>query len=266
MATTRTLEARLAAGMAGAGLAEFEVMVVLGSGLGAFAESLGGAHAVPFEEVDGMPRSGVPGHAGRFVLGDLAGTRVLAQQGRVHFYEGRHPDEVTASVRAAAALGARTLLLTNAAGCLEAEWAVPGLMRIEDHLNLQGRAPLRRAEQGRGAPYDVEVGAAIDAAAMAIDVPLWRGVYAAMLGPTYETPAEIRMLAKLGAQAVGMSTVAEASAGWATGMRVGAVSCLSNYAAGISTTPLNHEVVVEAGAQVAGDLVQLLTTTIAGLG
>ena len=135
-------------------------------------------------------------------------------------------------------------------------------MRIEDHLNLQGRAPLRRAEQGRGTPYDAELGAMIDAAAGSIDVSLQRGVYAAMLGPTYETPAEIGMLARLDAHAVGMSTVAEASAGWATGLRVGAVSCLSNYAAGISATPLNHEEVVEAGAQVAGDLVRLLTATI----
>lgn len=266
MTAASSIESRLAAGMAGAGLADFDVLVVLGSGLGAFADSLEGAQAVPFEEVDGMPSSGVPGHAGRFVLGQLGGKRVLAQQGRVHFYEGRHPDEVTASVRAAAQLGARTLLLTNAAGCLEADWAVPGLMRIEDHLNLQSRAPLRRGEQGRGTPYDPEVGAAIDAAASALEVPVQRGVYAAMLGPTYETPAEIRMLERLGAHAVGMSTVAEASAGWATGLRVGAVSCLSNHAAGISATPLNHEEVVEAGAQVAGDLVRVLAATVEGLG
>ena len=141
MATTRTLEARLAAGMAGAGLAEFEVMVVLGSGLGAFAESLGDAHAVPFEEVDGMPRSGVPGHAGRFVLGDLAGTRVLAQQGRVHFYEGRHPGEVTASVRAAAEQ--RTSLALT-----PIETTVPSTLRFSTATSsprVRAVPPLRRA-------------------------------------------------------------------------------------------------------------------------
>jgi len=259
------LELRLAAAMAGHGLAEFEVAVVLGSGLGAFAEALEDPTVVPFAEVHGMPDSRVPGHGGRFVLGTLGGKRVLVQQGRVHLYEGWHPEQATASVRAFAALGAGTLLLTNAAGCVEPAWFVPGLMRIEDHLNLQGRPPLRRSEQGRGTPYDPEVGAVLQAAAEGCDVALSQGVYAAVLGPAYETPAEIRMLASLGAQAVGMSTVAEASVAWSAGLRVGAVSCLSNYAAGISPTPLDHDEVVEAGAQVAGDLVRVLTAAVAEL-
>lgn len=262
MTTAAPIEERLAASMADAGLEDFEVAVVLGSGLGAFAEALEDARAVPFDELDAMPASAVPGHAGRFVLGTLAGRRVLAQQGRVHLYEGRHPGEVTASVRAFARLGAGTLLLTNAAGCLEREWTVPGLMRLTDHVNLQGRPPLRRGEQGRGRPYDAEVGAALDAAADEAGLELRRGVYAAMLGPAYETPAEIALLASLGAHAVGMSTAAEAAAGWATGLRVGAVSCLSNHAAGIAPAPLSHEEVVAAGARVAEDLVALLRAAV----
>jgi len=256
------LEERLAAGMKAAGLEDFEVAVVLGSGLGAFAEALEGGRSVGFEEIDGMPQSTVPGHAGRFVLGELDGARVLVQQGRVHLYEGRPPAEVTASVRACARLGCRSLLLTNAAGCLDADWTVPGLMRITDHLNLQGRAPLRRGEQGRGCPYDPELAEALDAAASEVGVELHAGVYAALLGPAYETPAEIRMLAGLGARAGGMSTAAEASAAWAVGLRVGAISCLSNHAAGVSLTPLSHEEVVAAGAQIAGDLVRLLRAAV----
>ena len=265
MATTLPTETRLASRMEAAGLKGFEVAVVLGSGLGAFAEALEDPVSVPFSDLEGMPGSGVPGHAGRFVLGSVGGRRVLVQQGRVHLYEGWHPDQVTASVRALSLLGAHTVLVTNAAGCLEADWSVPGLMLIEDHLNLQGRPPLRRGEEGRGTPYDAEVCACLREAARGCGVTLQGGTYAAMLGPAYETPAEIRMLSGLGAQAVGMSTVAEASAAWAAGLRVGAVSCLSNYAAGISPTPLDHQEVVEAGAEVAGDLIRVLTAAVGQL-
>ncbi|MDA1265641.1 MAG: purine-nucleoside phosphorylase, partial [Planctomycetota bacterium] len=189
---TVPLEERLALSLSRSRLEDFEVAVVLGSGLGAFADALADPTCVPFEEVDGMPPSGVPGHAGRFVVGTLGGRRVLVQQGRVHFYEGRNADEVTATMRAYAHLGANVVLLTNAAGCLEPAWELPALMRITDHLNLQGRAPLRRSERGRGKPYDPKTAEALDRAADEVGVKLHCGVYAGMLGPAYETPAEIR--------------------------------------------------------------------------
>jgi purine-nucleoside phosphorylase len=262
MATTTGTELRLEAGLRTAGLVGFDIAVVLGSGLGAFAKALEDASSVPFKKVDGMPTSAVPGHGGRFVLGTLGGRRVLVQEGRVHLYEGRSPEEVTTSVRAFARLGCKGLLLTNAAGCLREDWAVPGLMRLSDHLNLQSRPPLRRGEQGRGTPYDAEFGATIDGAAQEAGIALEVGVYAATLGPSYETPAEVRMIGSLGAQAVGMSTVAEASVAWAAGMRVGAISCLSNLAAGLSATPLSHGEVVEAGARMSEDMVRLLTAVV----
>ena len=257
MTPSTRIEEKIAGSLRAAGCEGAEFAIVLGSGLGAVCERLEGARSLPFSEVEAMPGSTVPGHAGRFLLGHLAGRRILVQEGRVHLYEGRHPREVTASVRAFAELGIENLLLTNAAGCLEPEWPVPSLMRIDDHQNLQGRAPLRRGEQGRGSPYDPSLGAALDAAAKDAGVTLRHGVYAAMLGPAYETPAEIRMLAGLGAQAVGMSTVAEASAGWALGLRVGALSCLSNHAAGIHPGGLRHAEVVAAGDQVAEELAEL---------
>lgn len=256
------LGTKIAASLREAGVDQPEVAVVLGSGLGAFAESLMNARRVPFTDVDGMPDSSVPGHGGNFYFGMLAGKSVLVQQGRVHLYEGRGSEQVGASVRAFAALGVKSLLLTNAAGCIERDWELPGLMRLTDHLNMQGRPSVRRAESGRAHPYDANVARALDEAAEAEGIQLNQGVYAALLGPSYETPAEIQMLAGAGASAVGMSTALEASVAAAVGLPVGAVSCLSNAAAGISATPLNHEEVVEAGAQVADDFVRLLTAAI----
>lgn len=253
-----TPEAQLAAAMRAAGLGGFRVAAVLGSGLGGFADRLEDPLVVPYEDLEGMPRSTVPGHSGRFVQGHLGGETVLLQQGRVHLYEGHSAARVTLAVRAMAELGARALLLTNAAGGIEASWPVPSLMRITDHLNLQGRAPLRRAEAGFGCPYDPEAGAIFEQAARETEVPLHAGVYAGLLGPTYETAAEIRMLAQMGAQAVGMSTVAEASVAHAVGMRVVGISLISNPAAGIATGPLNHEEVTEAGIQYAEHFSRLL--------
>ncbi len=248
----------LADSMAAAGLKDFSVAAVLGSGLGAFADRLRDPLVVPFEELKGMATSTVPGHSGRFVLGELGGVRVLVQQGRVHLYEGHSVHVVTRAVRAMGALGCKSLLLTNAAGGLNREWPVPSLMRITDHLNLQGVAPLRPSEVGRGSPYSVELGEILDAAARECGVPLERGVYAGLMGPSYETAAEIRMLDQMGAQAVGMSTVAEALTGDAVGMGVAAISLISNPAAGISSVPLNHEEVQEAANAYADHFAGLL--------
>jgi len=242
------------------------VAIVLGSGLGAIADALEGPTSIPFGELDGMPVSRVPGHGGRLVLGTLGGRSVLVQQGRVHLYEGWSAHDLTAAVRAFARLGIPDLILTNAAGGLRREWEPGTLMRIRDHINLQEATPLEPHEAGWGEPYDPEVAAAIDRAAGSEGIELRSGVYAAFPGPAYETPAEVRMARTFGADAVGMSTVLEALAGHASGMRVGAISCITNHAAGIQSHPLSHAEVVEAGAKASKCFVRLLIATVAELG
>lgn len=242
------------------------VALVLGSGLGAFAEALDRAAVIPFEDLPSMPSSTVPGHAGRFVAGEVGGVSVLCQQGRVHLYEGHTAEVVTRAVRALPALGVRSLLLTNAAGGLAPGWPVPCLMRIQDHMNMQGVAPPIDGRGRQARVYDEAVGEALLAAGAAQGIDLREGVYAGLSGPTYETAAEIRMLDRAGAQAVGMSTVLEAQAAASVGLRVGAVSCITNPAAGIAVAPLDHQEVVEAGQQIAGDFARLLGAAIPAIG
>lgn len=194
-----------------------------------------------------MPRTAVAGHAGEVFVGELGGARVLAQVGRAHLYEGWDAREVTRTVRAYRELGARAFVLTNAAGSLRREWPAGTLMRIDDHLNLQGRSPLARSEAGCARVWDAELGGALERGARDANVALQHGVYAALLGPAYETPAEIRFLARFGADAVGMSTVQEALAARAGGARVCGVSLLSNLAAGLAPAPLSHDEVVAEG-------------------
>ena len=210
------------------------------------------------ERLEHLPECAVPGHAGRIVVGELARTRILVQEGRVHLYEGWAVHEVTRAVRAFARLGVEGLVLTNAAGGLVEGWPAGTLLRLVDQLDLQGTGPLLRAEAGLGAVYDAELGAALERAAAAADIELRTGVYAGLLGPSYETPAEIRMLAWMGADAVGMSTVAEAAAARAAGMRVAAISCITNAAAGIGPAPLSHEEVLAVGRATSKRLVRLL--------
>lgn len=248
----------LARGLRAAELTDFQVAVVLGSGLGAFAERLANAREVPFREVEGMQGTRVAGHAGRFVLGTIGAVRVLVQEGRAHLYEGWSAHDVARSVRAFAETGCRAVLLTNAAGGLVPGWTPPCLMRIRDHVNWQAASALGRAERAHGSPYDADLGLALAAAASDVGVTLEEGVYAGMLGPAYETPAEIRALARIGVHAVGMSTVNEALAACAAGMRVGAVSCITNPAAGIAPHALDHAEVVAAGAEIAEDFTRLL--------
>lgn len=261
----RALRARLTESLRLRGVDCARLAFVLGSGLGAFADGLDDAESISYADLDGMPMSRVPGHAGRLVLGRIAGVPIVAQQGRVHLYEGWSASEVTRAVRAFGALGIGGLVLTNAAGGLQADWPIPALMRITDHLNLQGRTPLASTESVVGCPYDADFGAALDEGASATRITLHRGVYGALLGPTYETPAEVRMLRWAGAHAVGMSTALEALAGAASGMRVAAVSCITNLAAGITGEALNHAEVVEAGAQAAADFRRLLEASVPGL-
>lgn len=252
----------LAEDLAARGGEGIELAVVLGSGLGAFADALDEPRAIPFDDLARMPASRVPGHAGRLVLGRIGGVRVLVQAGRAHLYEGFSAREVARAVRAYALLGCRTIVLTNAAGGLDAARAVPHLMRIRDHVNLQGRSPLAAHEAGRGSPYDEALSHALDRAAREEHIALATGIYAGLLGPSYETPAEIKMLARFGAAAVGMSTVCEALAARAEGMRVCALSCITNHAVGISPHPLAHDEVVAASARVAGDLRRLLVRAV----
>lgn len=219
-----------------------EVGVVLGSGLGRFAESLGGLVKIPLSAVPHIRVPAVAGHEGSLCFGDVGHTPVACLQGRVHLYEGHPVADVAFGCRLLAALGCRTVLLTNAAGGIREGFAPGMLMLIVDHLNLTGQNPLV------GGPafvdlthaYDPDVLDAARGAAKSAGVALSEGVYAGLLGPSYETPAEIRMLRTLGADAVGMSTVVETIALRALGVRVGAMSCITNLAAGLSDAALDH--------------------------
>ena len=242
------------------------VGVVLGSGLGAFADQLTNATRIPYVEIPGMPSSSVVGHAGNLCLGTVAGVSVACLQGRAHIYEGNTPQQAVFGVRVLAELGCSTVLLTNAAGGIHASFAAGDLMLITDHLNLMGDSPLRGPSYGTGPrfpdmtrAYDPELQAAARDAARVCNVTLREGVYAAMLGPSYETPAEIRMLRTLGADAVGMSTVPEVIALRQLGVRVGGISCITNLAAGLSGETLDHAE-VEATARRSRDAFTALLT------
>lgn len=240
--------------------------IVLGSGLGALVDEVDAILSLPYEEITGMPVSTVPGHVGRFVFGRLAGCRVLMAQGRVHLYEGRTADEVTAVVRFMENLGVRKLLLTNAAGTLNAKFEPGSWMMLSDHLNLTGTSPLVGGANfaDMSAVYSPELRVRFATAASAEGLVLHEGVYAGLLGPQYETPAEVRMLRTFGADAVGMSTVLEAIQARALGMEVAGFSCLTNWAAGLGTQPLSHAEVMETGRTAAAQMLRILTRGLAG--
>jgi purine-nucleoside phosphorylase len=257
-AAVRTLTKR---GLVGAGRGSPELLLVLGSGLGAVVAGLEGPTSVALDELEGFPPAGVAGHAGTLTTGRLAGRQVLVQSGRYHYYEGHADGVVAAPMRLAAALGIRGALLTNAAGGI-GPGLVPGRpMIIDDHLNLLWRNPLRGPTSAgevrfpdMSEPYARELQdlAAEVAADQGLDAG--RGTYAAVLGPSYETPSEIRMLRALGADAVGMSTVPEVLVARARGIPVLAFSLITNVAAGLSEEPLDHGEVVEVGAAVGPGL------------
>jgi purine-nucleoside phosphorylase len=250
------------------------VGVVLGSGLGAFADTLGELVKIPYQDLPHMPASTVPGHAGNLCFGYAAGVPVVCMQGRVHLYEGHPVEKVVQGVRTMARMGVRVVLLTNAAGGLEATWQPGDLMSVVDHLNLTGTTPLLGPNDDALGPrfpdmsaaYDPAVRAALVAEAKDAKIALREGVYAALLGPSYETPAEVRMVRSLGAQAVGMSTVPEVIALRHMGVRVGALSCITNQAAGISPRPLDHAEVEATARARREDLVTLLTRWIGRAG
>lgn len=249
------------------------VGLVLGSGLGGFAQELSERVLIPYAEIPEMPVPLVLGHAGNLCSGRVAGIPVVCLQGRSHIYEGHTPARAVFGVRVLAELGCSTVLLTNAAGGIHASFEPGDLMLITDHLNLLGANPLCGPNYGKGPrfpdlsqAYDPGLLQAARAAARDMSLTLREGVYAAMLGPSYETPAEIRMLRALGADAVGMSTVPEVIALRQLGVRVGAMSCITNLAAGISARPLDHAE-VEATARLSRDaFTELLSRWTALLG
>ena len=234
--------------------------VVLGSGLGEVADALGIEDALPYAEVPGLPVSKVKGHAGRFALVKPGGVPVIIAQGRSHLYEGLTAHEVTAQIRFMHSIGVKTVLLTNAAGAINASFAVGEMMLITDHLNLSGTTPLLGGPHFHDMTevYTQRWRAKVKSAAVAHAMPLHEGVYASLLGPQYETPAEVRMLRTLGADAVGMSTVLEAIQARALGMEVIGLSTLTNWAAGLTNATLNHQEVVDTGRQVATQLAQVI--------
>jgi xanthosine phosphorylase len=246
--------------------------IVLGSGLGQVAEAVDGATAIPYSDLPGFPKPTVEGHAGQVVAGRIGGVPVLALQGRAHLYEGGDLDLIRVPVRALRAAGAEILLLTNAAGSLRIDLGPGSLMLIEDHINLTGTNVLVGPNDDELGPrfpslrdaYDPELRAQMRVAARDIDVELLEGVYLAVSGPSFETPAEIRAFHTIGADAVGMSTVHETTVARHCGLRVVAVSAIVNYAEGMSDDPVSHEQTLRDGARAAADLAPLITRFVGG--
>lgn len=234
--------------------------IVLGSGLNALASSGESEESIAYAEFPELPKPSVPGHAGRFVRGKIGGTDVTFAQGRVHLYEGHTAQEVTGGIRVLAAAGVERVILTNAAGLANENFSPGSWMMISDQLNLTGTTPLMGSAQflDLTAIYSDEWRAKFRKTAAAENIALYEGVYAGLLGPQYETPAEVRMLRRLGADAIGMSTVLEAIQARARGLEVAGFSCLTNWAAGMGETPLSHEEVLETGRQTAQALSRLL--------
>lgn len=252
--------------------AEVDVAVVLGSGLGAFAETLEEKTIVPYEDIPDFARSTVEGHSGRLVAGKLPGSaiNVAVMQGRFHYYEGYSLDEVTLPIRAFGAMGVKKLVLTNAAGGVNENFKAGDLMLLSDHINLMMKSPLRGQHDNRlgerfpdmSEVYSREYRRIATEEATALGIKLTEGVYMSLQGPNYETPAEIRMMRMLGADAVGMSTVPEAIVACQMGVKTLGISLITNAAAGIEDTPINHADVMEMGHRVSKRFCELLTKII----
>jgi purine-nucleoside phosphorylase len=240
--------------------------LVLGSGLGGFADELSDASRIPYASIPSFPRSTAIGHAGQMVIGKVGNIAVAAMQGRVHLYEGYAPSEVVFPTRVLGRMGIRALIPTNAAGGINLEYKQGALVVITDHINLQGQNPLVGPNDDRFGPRFPDMTQAYSKAyrdialraARRLGKTVYQGVYAGLLGPNYETPAEIRYLRTIGADLVGMSTVPEVIAARHMGLKVLAISCVTNMAAGISDEVLSHEDVLKTGERVKGDFVALL--------
>ena len=241
--------------------------IVLGSGLGAFADELKGGVSIPYTEIPGWPAATAVGHAGRLVIGKLGVLDVAAMAGRAHLYEGNTPQQVVHGVRALGALGVKAMIFTNAAGGINLALERGGIVLISDHINLQGCNPLVGPNDDLIGPrfpdmseaYSREFRQTAQQVAAELCIPVSEGIYAAMLGPSYETPAEIRYLRTIGADVVGMSTVLEVIAANHMGIKVLGISCVTNMAAGVlPQQKINHEEVLETGVMVRDTLVKFL--------
>ena len=241
--------------------------IVLGSGLGSFADQIENPAVIPFADIPHFPQSTVPGHSGRLVIGAVAGTPVAVMQGRVHAYEGYSSDQVTLPIRVLGRCGVRTLILTNAAGGINPAFRQGQLVLVADHINFSGRNPVAGPNDDRFGPRFFDMSEAYSArlrhlareAARSLDLDLEEGVYLSVLGPSFETPAEIRAFRTLGADLVGMSTVQETIAARHMGLDILGISCVTNLAAGLQAQPLSHEEVMETGKAVESRLAGLLT-------
>lgn len=250
-----------------------QVGIILGSGLGSIAAAIEDPTIIPYDQIPHFHRTSVEGHAGRLILGHFAGVPVVALQGRFHLYEGYSMEQVALPTRTIAALGIHTLVLTNAAGGINTSFRPGDLMLIEDHLNLMGDNPLVGPNLAKLGPRFPDLSEAysrtclktLEAAAASLDLPLKKGVYVGLLGPTYETPAEVRMLRILGADSVGMSTVPETISANHLGVRVAGISCITNLAAGLSPHKLTHTEVVDNSKLLADRVEQLLKKAIPSL-
>jgi len=253
--------------------ADVSVAIVLGSGLGAFADELTDSTSIRYDEIPSFARATVEGHAGRLVIGKTNNVTVAAMQGRFHFYEGYSLEEVTFPIRVLKLLGVRTLILTNAAGSLNTEFTPGSLMVITDHINLIGVNPLIGPNDDRFGPrfpdltsvYARRLQDIVINEANAIGLDMRRGIYAALSGPSYETPAEIHMVRTLGADAVGMSTVPEAIVARHMNLEVIGISCITNLAAGVSNRPVDHSQVIATGERVRAEFTELLRRVVARL-
>jgi len=242
-----------------------QIAIVLGSGLNSLVQDPSREHIIPYSETGGLPRSTVKGHVSRFVLDEIAGQRVVFAQGRVHLYEGHSARDVTAGVRFLARAGIERLILTNAAGSVNPDFAPGSWMMITDHLNLTGVTPLLGGKEfvDLTDAYSPAWRVLFMQAARKKSLLLHEGIYAGMVGPQYETPAEVKMLRQLGADAIGMSTVCETIQARALGLEVAAFSCLTNWAAGLNLTRLSHDEVLTTGAAFRKVFASLLTAVLA---
>jgi purine-nucleoside phosphorylase len=243
-----------------------KIAIILGSGLGAIGDIVEGADFIPYEKIPGFPRTTVHGHAGRLVVGTLENHEVICMQGRFHFYEGYNMEDVTFPVRVMKKLGIEILIVTNACGAANKEYTPGDLMLIVDHINFQGTNPLIGKNFDSFGPrfpdlsccYDPELRRLAKESAAELGIKLREGVYAALTGPTYETPAEVRMMRTLGADALGMSTVPEVVIATHQGTRVLGISCITNMAAGVLETPLSHEEVILTSARTSESFIKLV--------
>lgn len=243
-----------------------KVGIVLGSGLSDLSEALEGCTTIPYSEIPNFPRSTVEGHKGNLIFGSYKGLEVCLFQGRVHYYEGYSPAEVVFPTRLFKLLGGEDLILTNASGSLVSTWPPGNIMIIEDQINLTGYNPLIGENLGNlgprfndmSEPYNKNLNSLLETACSKADLEVRKGTYIGVSGPSYETPAEIKAFQNLGAQAVGMSTVPECIVANHAGLRVAGLSCLTNFASGISNTPLSHEEVQETSIRVKPLLIEAL--------